>query len=87
MTWKCAVVNIPLGGGKGGVICEPKILSQKELERITRRYTAELFEFIGPDKDVPAPDINTNEQTMAWIMDTFSMHSRHTVTAVVTVSR
>jgi glutamate dehydrogenase (NAD(P)+) len=84
MTWKCAVVNIPLGGGKGGVICEPKVLSQKELERITRRYTAELFEFIGPDKDVPAPDINTNEQTMAWIMDTFSMHSRHTVTAVVT---
>jgi glutamate dehydrogenase (NAD(P)+) len=84
MTWKCAVVNIPLGGAKGGVICEPKILSQKELERITRRYTAELFEFIGPDKDVPAPDINTNEQTMAWIMDTFSMHSRHTVTAVVT---
>ena len=84
MTWKCAVVNIPLGGGKGGVICEPKILSQKELERITRRYTAELFEFIGPDKDVPAPDINTNEQTMAWIMDTYSMHSRHTVTAVVT---
>ena len=84
MTWKCAVVNIPLGGGKGGVICDPKILSQIELERITRRYTAEIFDFIGPDKDIPAPDINTNEQTMAWIMDTFSMHSRHTVTAVVT---
>src|SRR5688572_1775641 len=84
MTWKCAVVNIPLGGAKGGVICEPKILSQKELERITRRYTAEIFDFIGPDKDIPAPDVNTNEQTMAWIMDTFSMHSRHTVTAVVT---
>jgi glutamate dehydrogenase (NAD(P)+) len=84
MTWKCAVVNIPLGGAKGGVICDPKILSQVELERITRRYTAEIFDFLGPDKDVPAPDINTNEQTMAWIMDTFSMHSRHTVTAVVT---
>ncbi len=84
MTWKCAVVNIPLGGAKGGVICDPKILSQFELERITRRYTAEIFEFLGPDKDVPAPDMNTNEQTMAWIMDTFSMHSRHTVTAVVT---
>lgn len=84
MTWKCAVVNIPLGGGKGGVICDPTILSQIELERITRRYTAEIFEFLGPDKDIPAPDINTNEQTMAWIMDTFSMHSRHTVTAVVT---
>jgi glutamate dehydrogenase (NAD(P)+) len=84
MTWKCAVVNIPLGGAKGGVICDPKILSPFELERITRRYTAELFDFIGPDKDVPAPDMNTNEQTMAWIMDTFSMHSRHTVTAVVT---
>jgi glutamate dehydrogenase (NAD(P)+) len=84
MTWKCAVVNIPLGGAKGGVICDPKILSQIELERITRRYTAEIFDFIGPDKDIPAPDVNTNEQTMAWIMDTFSMHSRHTVTAVVT---
>jgi glutamate dehydrogenase (NAD(P)+) len=84
MTWKCAVVNIPLGGAKGGVICDPTILSQIELERITRRYTAELFDFLGPDKDVPAPDMNTNEQTMAWIMDTFSMHSRHTVTAVVT---
>lgn len=84
MTWKCAVVNLPLGGAKGGVICEPKILSQIELERITRRYTAEIFDFLGPDKDIPAPDMNTNEQTMAWIMDTFSMHSRHTVTAVVT---
>src|SRR5436190_6152935 len=84
MTWKCAVVNIPLGGAKGGVICEPSILSQIELERITRRYTAEIFDFLGPDKDVPAPDMNTNEQTMAWIMDTYSMHARHTVTAVVT---
>ncbi len=84
MTWKCAVVNIPFGGGKGGVICEPQLLSEAELERITRRYTAEICEFIGPERDVPAPDVNTNEQTMAWIMDTYSMHKRHTVTAVVT---
>jgi glutamate dehydrogenase (NAD(P)+) len=84
MTWKCAVVNIPFGGGKGGVICEPHILSEGELERITRRYTAEILEFIGPERDVPAPDVNTNAQTMAWIMDTYSMHKRHTVTAVVT---
>ncbi|HWF46714.1 MAG TPA: Glu/Leu/Phe/Val dehydrogenase [Bryobacteraceae bacterium] len=84
MTWKCAVVNIPFGGGKGGVICEPSLLSEGELERITRRYTAEICEFIGPERDVPAPDVNTNEQTMAWIMDTYSMHKRHTVTAVVT---
>ncbi len=84
MTWKCAVVNIPFGGAKGGVICDPKTMSQGELERMTRRYTAELIEFIGPEKDVPAPDMNTNEQTMAWIMDTYSMHKRHTVTAVVT---
>ena len=84
MTWKCAVVNIPFGGGKGGVICEPQLLSEGELERITRRYTAEICEFIGPERDVPAPDVNTNDQTMAWIMDTYSMHKRHTVTAVVT---
>ncbi|OLE58020.1 MAG: amino acid dehydrogenase [Chloroflexi bacterium 13_1_20CM_2_59_7] len=84
MTWKCAVVNIPFGGAKGGVICDPHKMSMGELERMTRRYTAELFEFIGPEKDVPAPDINTNEQTMAWIMDTYSMHMRQTVTAVVT---
>src|SRR6202158_6157072 len=84
MTWKCAVVNIPFGGAKGGVICAPKKMSIGELERMTRRYTAKLFEFIGPEKDVPAPDINTNEQTMAWIMDTYSMHMRQTVTAVVT---
>src|SRR3954451_15385940 len=84
MTWKCAVVNIPFGGAKGGVICNPKMLSDAELERITRRYTAELGEFLGPERDVPAPDINTNDQTMAWIMDTYSMHKRHTVTAVVT---
>ncbi len=84
MTWKCAVVNVPFGGAKGGIICDPKQMSIGELERMTRRYTAELIDFIGPDKDVPAPDMNTNEQTMAWIMDTYSMHSRHTVTAVVT---
>ncbi len=84
MTWKCAVVNVPFGGGKGGIICNPHQMSIGELERLTRRYTSELIDFIGPDKDVPAPDMNTNEQTMAWIMDTFSMHARHTVTAVVT---
>ena len=84
MTWKCAVVNIPFGGAKGGVICDPHKLSMGELERITRRYTAELIEFIGPEKDVPAPDVNTNEQIMAWMMDTYSMHMRQTVTAVVT---
>ncbi len=84
MTWKCAVVDIPFGGAKGGVICDPKKLSQGELERITRRYTSEIIEFLGPEKDVPAPDVNTNEQTMAWIMDTYSMHVRQTVTSVVT---
>jgi len=84
MTWKCAVVNIPFGGAKGGVVCDPRKLSMGELERITRRYTAELIEFIGPEKDVPAPDMNTNEQVMAWMMDTYSMHMRQTVTAVVT---
>lgn len=84
MTWKCAVVNIPFGGAKGGVICDPSQMSQGELERMTRRYTAELVDFIGPERDVPAPDMNTNEQTMAWIMDTYSMHVRHTETAVVT---
>jgi len=84
MSWKCAVVNIPFGGAKGGVICDPKKMSQGELERMTRRYTAELIEFIGPEKDVPAPDMGTNEQTMAWIMDTYSMHMRQTVTSVVT---
>jgi glutamate dehydrogenase (NAD(P)+) len=84
MTWKCAVVNIPFGGAKGGIICDPHKMSMGELERMTRRYTAELIEFIGPEKDVPAPDINTNEQTMAWMMDTYSMHMRQTVTACVT---
>lgn len=84
MTWKCAVVNIPFGGAKGGVICDPKTMSQGELERLTRRYTAEIIDFIGPEKDVPAPDMGTNEQTMAWIMDTYSMHKGQTVTSVVT---
>ena len=84
MTWKCAVVNIPFGGAKGGIICDPHKMSMGELERMTRRYTAELIEFIGPEKDVPAPDVNTNEQIMAWMMDTYSMHMRQTVTAVVT---
>jgi glutamate dehydrogenase (NAD(P)+) len=84
MTWKCAVVNIPFGGAKGGVICDPAKLSMGELERITRRYTAELSEWFGPERDVPAPDLGTNEQTMAWVMDTYSMHVRHTTTSVVT---
>ena len=84
MTWKCAVVNIPFGGGKGGIICNPDVLSTGELERLTRRYTAEILDFIGPERDVPAPDMNTNAQTMSWIMDTYSMHVRHTTTAVVT---
>src|SRR5436853_744652 len=84
MTWKCAVVNVPFGGAKGGIRCGPIQMSLGELERMTRRYASELLDFIGPEKDVPAPDMNTNEQTMAWIMDTYSMHARHTVTAVVT---
>jgi glutamate dehydrogenase (NAD(P)+) len=84
MTWKCAVVNIPFGGAKGGVRCDPATMSMGELERVTRRYTAALIETLGPDSDVPAPDVNTNERIMAWIMDTYSMHKRHTVTAVVT---
>src|SRR6266704_4751969 len=84
MTWKCALVNIPFGGAAGGVICDPDMMSKRELERLTRRYTAELIEVLGPEKDVLGPDINTDEQIMAWIMDTYSMHVRHTVTAVVT---
>ena len=84
MTWKCAVVNIPFGGAKGGVIVDPNVLSDGELERLTRRYTAEIIDFIGPERDVPAPDVNTNPRIMAWIMDTYSMHMRQTVTAVVT---
>jgi len=84
MTWKCAVVNIPFGGAKGGVICDPSKLSRGELERITRRYTAELSEWLGPERDVPAPDVGSDEQVMAWVMDTYSMHVRHATTAVVT---
>jgi len=84
MTWKCAVVNLPFGGAKGGVVCDPLQMSVGELERLTRRYTAGIINTLGPDSDVPAPDVNTNERVMAWIMDTYSMHARHTVTAVVT---
>src|SRR5438093_1477979 len=84
MTWKCAVVNLPFGGSKGGVVCDPFKLSAGELERLTRRYTAGIIATLGPDSDVPAPDVNTNERVMAWVMDTYSMHVRHTVTAVVT---
>lgn len=84
MTWKCAVVGIPFGGAKGGIACDPGKMSLHELERLTRRYTAEIYESIGPEKDVPAPDVNTDSQTMAWIMDTYSMHAGHTVTSVVT---
>jgi glutamate dehydrogenase (NAD(P)+) len=84
MTWKCAVAHIPFGGGKGGVICDPNKMSRRELEALTRRYVAEIIEAIGPEKDVPAPDVNTNEQVMAWVMDTYSMHVGHTETAVVT---
>ncbi len=84
MTWKCAVVNLPFGGAKGGVLCDPSTMSMPELERLTRRYTSGIIDLLGPDSDVPAPDVNTNERMMAWIMDTYSMHKRHTVTAVVT---
>jgi glutamate dehydrogenase (NAD(P)+) len=84
MTWKCAVANIPFGGGKGGVVCDPSKMSRRELEALTRRYVAEIVDAIGPEKDVPAPDVNTNEQTMAWVMDTYSMHVGHTTTSVVT---
>ncbi len=84
MTWKCAVVNLPFGGSKGGVICDPAKLSVGELERLTRRYTSNIISLLGPDSDVPAPDVNTNERVMAWVMDTYSMHMRHTASAVVT---
>jgi glutamate dehydrogenase (NAD(P)+) len=84
MTWKCAVAHIPFGGGKGGVICDPTRMSRRELEALTRRYVAEIIDAIGPEKDVPAPDVNTNDQIMAWVMDTYSMHVGHTSTAVVT---
>jgi glutamate dehydrogenase (NAD(P)+) len=84
MTWKCAVAGIPFGGGKGGVVCDPTKMSRRELEALTRRYIAEIIDAIGPEKDVPAPDVNTNEQVMAWVMDTYSMHVGHTTTAIVT---
>jgi len=84
MTWKCAIMNIPFGGAKGGVRCDPSQLTMLQIEKITRRYTANLLEILGPDKDVPAPDMNTNEQVMAWIMDTYSMHMKRTETGVVT---
>jgi glutamate dehydrogenase (NAD(P)+) len=84
MTWKSAVAHIPFGGGKGGVICDPTKMSRRELEALTRRYIAEIIDAIGPEKDVPAPDVNTNDQVMAWVMDTYSMHVGHTTTSVVT---
>src|SRR5213594_1404184 len=84
MTWKCAVAHVPFGGGKGGIIVDPNRLSRRELEALTRRYVAEIVDAIGPEKDVPAPDVNTNEQIMAWVMDTYSMHVGHTTTSVVT---
>lgn len=84
MTWKCAVVDIPFGGAKGGIICDPRKMSRSELERLTRRYTAELTDWLGPERDIPAPDVGTGEQTMAWVMDTYSMHHRQATTAVVT---
>jgi glutamate dehydrogenase (NAD(P)+) len=84
MTWKCAVAHVPFGGGKGGVVCDPTRMSRRELEALTRRYVAEIIDAIGPDKDVPAPDVNTNDQVMAWVMDTYSMHVGYTATAVVT---
>jgi len=84
MTWKCAVAHVPFGGGKGGIVCDPTRMSARELEALTRRYVAEIIDAIGPEKDVPAPDVNTNDQVMAWVMDTYSMHVGHTETAVVT---
>src|SRR5215210_8572010 len=84
MTWKCAVVRLPYGGAKGGVVCDPRLMSQRELERLTRRYTTEISIFIGPDADIPAPDVNTGPQTMAWMMDTYSMHHGYSVPGVVT---
>jgi glutamate dehydrogenase (NAD(P)+) len=84
MTWKCSLVGLPLGGGKGGIACDPALLSRQELQSMTRRYTAELLNFIGPEVDVPAPDMGTNEQVMAWIMDTYSQHKGHAVPEIVT---
>src|SRR6187399_946347 len=84
MTWKTAVVNVPFGGAKGGIICDPKRMSKSELERMTRRFASEILPLIGPDQDIPAPDVYTDAQTMAWIMDTYSMMVGHTVPGVVT---
>jgi glutamate dehydrogenase/leucine dehydrogenase len=84
MTWKCAVVNIPFGGAKGGITCDPKTMSQGELERMTRRYTSAILPIIGPEQDIPAPDVYTNSQTMAWIMDTYSMTKGYAIPGVVT---
>ncbi len=84
MTWKTAVVDVPFGGGKGGIVCDPSRMSDGELERLTRRYTAEVMDILGPDRDVPAPDMGTNAQTMAWVLDTYAMHVRRTENAVVT---
>ncbi len=84
MTWKCAVVGIPFGGAKGGVICDPQKMSQNEIEHITRRYTSEISILIGPQKDIPAPDVNTNPQVMAWLMDTYSMQAGYSIPPVVT---
>ncbi|HEX6903791.1 MAG TPA: Glu/Leu/Phe/Val dehydrogenase [Thermoanaerobaculia bacterium] len=84
MTWKCAVAQVPFGGGKGGIICDPSQMSAREIEALTRRYVAEIIDAIGPDRDVPAPDVNTNEQIMAWFMDTYSMHKGYTANAIVT---
>ena len=84
MSWKCALMNLPYGGAKGGVIVDPKTLSLRELEKMTRRYTTEISPFIGPERDIPAPDVGTNAQVMAWIMDTYSMHRGHSIPAVVT---
>jgi glutamate dehydrogenase (NAD(P)+) len=84
MTWKCAVVNIPFGGAKGGVLCDPHKLSRAELERLSRRYATEISILIGPNSDIPAPDMNTNPQVMAWMMDTFSMHHGYSIPAVIT---
>ena len=84
MSWKCALMGLPYGGAKGGVRCEPRTMSRQELEHLTRRYTAEIILFIGPDLDIPAPDLGTDEQTMAWMMDTYSMTQGRTVPGVVT---
>jgi glutamate dehydrogenase (NAD(P)+) len=84
MTWKCAVVDIPFGGAKGGVRCDPRKLTMQQIEKITRRYTSNMIDVFGPDRDIPAPDVNTNEQVMAWVLDTYSMHMRRTEPGVVT---